>query len=345
MAKTTTSQNLNDMRSKFPGYYKPTENEFKDLWETAIFVLDANVLLDLFRYSDETVKILINTIIALKERIWIPYRVSLEYHRNLNDVINSQISSYNKTIDILEEFKKQLDAKRSHPFLKAPLHEEIKSFCSKFDSELTKKKSEVESLIIDNPIKEKIAELLDDKVGDNLSQSEIDKICQEGSKRYSEKIPPGYMDNKGKQGLDAYGDLLIWKEIISKSKSDSKHIILVTGDVKEDWFLKHLGKTISPRPELVHEFRMETKKLFYAYPTNQFLEFSNKYFNSNINIAVIEEVEKILATEEKKAQTSNTSNTTSSQENSTTSQPNSGEVKAKEISNSPIDQNQLKQSI
>ena len=44
------------MRKTFPGYYRPTEAEFRRLWDKCIFVLDANVLLNLYRYSEETRK-------------------------------------------------------------------------------------------------------------------------------------------------------------------------------------------------------------------------------------------------------------------------------------------------
>ena len=314
------------MRNKFPGYYRPTEDEFKDLWENGLFVFDTNVLLDLFRYSDETVNALIDNISNLGMRVWIPYRVSLEYHRNLNEVISSQINSYKRTIETLEEFKKQLDAKRSHPFLDNKLHDEIRAFCEKFDSVLSDKKDEVELLITENLIKEKISSLLDDKVGDGFEKAKIEEICSDGVKRYADKCPPGYMDCKGKQGIEMYGDLVIWNEIIEKSKAENSNIILITGDVKEDWFLKHSGKTLGPRPELIHEFRTETNKLFYAYPTNQFLEFSNKYFKSNIDKQVIDEVEKVIVTEQKRSETSNTHDTDYSPENTTIVLPKTGEI-------------------
>lgn len=305
------------MRSKFPGYYRPTEAEFKDLWENGLFILDTNVLLDLFRYSDETVSALIKNISNLDRRVWIPYRVSLEYHRSLNEVISSQINSYKRTIETLEDFKKQLDAKRSHPFLDNNLHDEIRAFCEKFDSELSKKRDAVELLITENPIKEQISNLLDDKVGDGFGKDKIEQICSDGKSRYAEKRPPGYMDCKGKHGVDMYGDLIIWNEIIEKSKTEKCHIVLITGDVKEDWFLKHSGKTLGPRPELIHEFRTETNQLFYAYPTNQFLEFSNKYFQSNIDKQVIDEVEKVIVAEQKRSETSNTNEVICPPENAT----------------------------
>lgn len=40
-----------DMKSKFRGYYKPTDEEFDTLWKNAVFVFDTNVLLNLYRYQ------------------------------------------------------------------------------------------------------------------------------------------------------------------------------------------------------------------------------------------------------------------------------------------------------
>lgn len=282
------------MRKKFPGYYKPTAEEFEQLWKTAIIVLDTNVLLDLYRYSDETVIVLLETISNLSNRIFIPYQVSLEYHRNLNDVISTQIENYKKTISTLEEFKKQLDAKRSHPFLTNELHDEINGFCLKFDEALNNKKIEIEKLIIDNPIKDKLAEILNTNVGDSFSSNELEKIFQEGALRFQEKLPPGYKDEKTKKGNEKYGDLVIWKEILKLSKEKNSNIILVSGDVKEDWFLIHFGKTIGPRPELVHEFKDNNDSIFYIYPTKQFLEYSNQYLNTKIRHEILDEVGKLM---------------------------------------------------
>jgi len=43
------------MKSKFPEYFKLTKKEIQELWENALFTLDANILLNLYRYSDEQI--------------------------------------------------------------------------------------------------------------------------------------------------------------------------------------------------------------------------------------------------------------------------------------------------
>lgn len=39
------------MKARFPGYFRPTEEEFRELWRDALVIPDANVLLNLVRYD------------------------------------------------------------------------------------------------------------------------------------------------------------------------------------------------------------------------------------------------------------------------------------------------------
>ena len=114
-------------------------------------------------------------------------------------------------------------------------------------------------------------------------------LYSEGEKRYKENIPPGYKD-KAKPNNDKYGDLVLWKEMLYKCQSDAKDLIFICDDRKEDWWLEHQGKTISPRPELLKEFNSETKRECHFYKPFQFLEFANKYLDSKIKSETIEEV-------------------------------------------------------
>ena len=42
------------MKDIFKGYYRPSDDEFKKMWEEGIFVFDTNVLLNFYRYKKET---------------------------------------------------------------------------------------------------------------------------------------------------------------------------------------------------------------------------------------------------------------------------------------------------
>jgi predicted nucleic acid-binding protein len=94
------------MRKLFPGHYTPSEEEFGKIWKDGLIVFDTNVLLDLYRYSENTVKALFEVMESLEDRIWIPFQVSKEYHKNLNSVISDQVRKYESSIKTLTDFKK-----------------------------------------------------------------------------------------------------------------------------------------------------------------------------------------------------------------------------------------------
>jgi len=79
------------MKNIFPGYYRPTEEKFSNLWNSCLFVLDANVLLNLYRYSQETSNELIQILKQISDRLWIPHQAALEYQKK-------PITNYFKTI-------------------------------------------------------------------------------------------------------------------------------------------------------------------------------------------------------------------------------------------------------
>src|SRR5574341_1422396 len=111
------------MRKTFPGYYHPTEEEFSILWNTCLFVLDANVLLNLYRYSQETSGELIGVLKQISDRLWVPHQAALEYQQQRLQVIAQQLEAYDEMQELLSKTKNQLEDKlnslRRHPYIDA----------------------------------------------------------------------------------------------------------------------------------------------------------------------------------------------------------------------------------
>ena len=57
------------------------------LWEIGFVALDANVLLNLYRYPGTSVDQFFRILKALDDRVWIPHQVASEFTRNRRDVI------------------------------------------------------------------------------------------------------------------------------------------------------------------------------------------------------------------------------------------------------------------
>jgi PIN like domain len=118
------------MRKSFPGYYRPSDAEFRKLWDSCLFVLDANVLLNLYRYSDETRKKLLDIMQQIRSRLWVPHQAALEYQRNRLEVISAQKEAYKQIGLLLEDTSKKLETQlrtyKRHPLISAErLHSSI----------------------------------------------------------------------------------------------------------------------------------------------------------------------------------------------------------------------------
>lgn len=284
------------MRDTIKEYIELSDKEKNDLWNTATFVFDTNVFLNLYRYSNKTRNQLIESFEWLKTRIWMPYQVASEFCKDRYSVIDEA----NKRFDNLSA-----DADK----LTDNWREELRLDCSDSDIKelgkylkewITKKKDNnyLTFSATNDEVFRRLLDLFDGKVGKPFSVEEKLNIEQEGEKRYASKIPPGYRDNK--KTANRFGDLFVWKEIIGYSKLKEVDIIFVTHDQKEDWWNTISGKTIGPRIELRKEFYEETKKMFHMYTMSSFLSFFIENKGKSIDKTTIDEVELFASVMKKK---------------------------------------------
>src|SRR5659263_681430 len=224
-----------NMKTTFHGYYQPTDEEFSQLWKDSEFVFDANVLLNIYRYSQDTSETIIDIFSKFSDRLWIPRQVALEYHRQRLGVIGKQESAYEDIKKLLTEepkqIEKELNTYKMHPFINvADILKKINNNFNKIKTNLDSLKKKHPDLISKNKLKEKITKLF-----------------------------------KVKDGIREYGDLVLWFQIIDHAKETTKPIIFVTDDRKEDWWLKFKGQTVGPQPELVDEIFTSANVNFYMY--------------------------------------------------------------------------------
>lgn len=96
---------------------------------------------------------------------------------------------------------------------------------------------------------------------------------------------------KDKGDRHLYGDLILWKQTIEKASETKTDIILVTDDLKEDWWEITNGKTIGPRKELLKEFREAVQKDILIYNAERFLKYAQKHMSISIEKETISEIE------------------------------------------------------
>ena len=101
-------QQNHDIKMLFPGHYRPGEDAFKKLWEKGVFVPDSNVLLNLYRYPERARKDFLNVLNKVKERIWVPHQVILEFQRNRLGVITSTLRPVKELTDEIKSMEIQV---------------------------------------------------------------------------------------------------------------------------------------------------------------------------------------------------------------------------------------------
>jgi len=294
------------MKNIFPGYFIPNNTDITTWWETGLFVPDANVILDLYRYSEPTLMELLEVLNSLADRLWMPHQAALEFMRNRPDVILTQLGMYDKAKKILdglksaaeEEIRKNLTF-QNHPFIdKDDFSNRVKTSLETIEHDLDKQRSSHPNLLSDDYLLDRISVILDGKVGSSYTTDRLQEIYIEGSKRYEKHIPPGYMDSEGpqkKDGDDKYGDLVLWFQIIDKALEVKKPILFITNDRKEDWWWLTKGKTLGPRPELVSELLQKAGVVFYMYNTERFAHYAKEQLGAEVKQASINEIRDVTS--------------------------------------------------
>ncbi len=316
------------MRNEFRGFYTPSNLEFKNLWREGIFIFDTNVLLNLYRYPKEAREEFLTILKEIKDRIWIPHQVALEYQQNRLSVIAEQVQKYDEVRKIVNDAESELKEKFAQLQLKKR-HSHIKqdNFLSKTSEVFQDFLKELERLEVKQPdifsedlIRNEIENLFRENIGARPeSQARLDAIYAKGKIRYDIFQPPGYCDrtkNKGEKFSDKsekssddsenftfggllyrkeFGDLIVWEQIIEEAKKRAfANVVFITDDEKEDWWLikKFKGKkTIGPRPELVSEIYKEANVTgFYMYTPERFMKYANEFLPIHVKEESINQV-------------------------------------------------------
>lgn len=263
------------MKERFPGWFPREPAELAEMWNTAVFVPDANVLLHCIRHPAPVRDELLRLFTELRESLWIPYQVGLEFHRNRLDVELGARDTYKRLTEdyqtVLNQAREKIKQTRAHPVI--DLDRElaaIDTFLADFETRMVQAGEAHPSEAIEAAVRQ-LTSLFEGRVGEKWPADRMAALKKEGEDRYARKVPPGYKDAKKDGDGDKFGDLIIWRDMMEKARADKRPVIFISDDVKEDWWWLHRGRKLGPRPELVEEFRSTTGEDFHIYEFTNFL--------------------------------------------------------------------------
>ncbi|MCH4568227.1 PIN-like domain-containing protein [Bacillus sp. ES1-5] len=304
-------------------YYRPNEKKEKNIWTDCIFIFDTSALLEFYYFPKKFQEDIFNsTFERIKERLWIPHHVKYEYLKNrentlqkpieekykrLEDeqikVIESEIKNIKNRINNFINHTKKED---THPYIDNTIslnfEEASKTFETAFSDfkskvaiEFKKREEEINAFATEDFVLESFSNYF--KIGREYNFEKLMEIVEEGEIRYRNKIPPGYKDGPNKEGMQKYGDLIVWKQIIDFAEQSGKPIVFITNDVKEDWCYHYKRsnevRIIRPKEDLITEIRNKASVDFCMYTFSQFLHTAKEILGTNIPQEIIDEAKTV----------------------------------------------------
>ena len=86
----------------FAGWLGNEASQPELFFRKGLIVLDANVLLDLYRVTPDARSQIIGTLNGVAERLWVPHQAAVEFSRNRKRVIEERTSSFKRTKQVLQ---------------------------------------------------------------------------------------------------------------------------------------------------------------------------------------------------------------------------------------------------
>jgi hypothetical protein len=302
------------MRKIFGEYYSPSGQDYEKLLTEALIVVDANVLLQAYKLPKLGREALLETLEKLKDRLWIPYQVGLEFQANRLAVITEVIGKFDSVLKrgtdwlakIREEVQQLELERRDTDIDDAHLKECLEKAVKELEKIVAKARTDGSLISHEDPIRDRIDAIIGDQIGPPpVSQDALDKLSRDAQARYDSAIPPGFKDgDKGKDSASAgryargirherkYGDYYLWRQTLDHVKmTQAKVVLFVTSDSKEDWWQVVSGKTLGPLPSLISEMKMEADcPFFWMYNLRMFLDQANEHLQANISPEALKEV-------------------------------------------------------
>lgn len=289
------------LRDQFSQFYAPDEDAIATAMKTGLVVPDANVLLNLYRFQSAARDQLFGALEKLSERLWIPYQVALEFHRNRLNVIAEQEAYFGKTekelTDATEGLRAKFRAFRARIALSPENARDIEETITRLGDLVEKVVGEADEaneirlyVHASDEVLARIDALFENRVGTSMEPGELEEAKKEAERRITEKIPPGYLDRKKD---DPTGDYLVWRQLLMEAKARNLPVVFISDDTKEDWYQQFKGMTLSARRELREEMTREAGVPLLMLTTQTFLRHAEAYLDAEVSDETIAQAKEL----------------------------------------------------
>ncbi len=277
---------LKTIKERYPGYFVTSSER---LLKNAVLVLDTNIYLSVIQYPTELSEKLLSIFQEYNSnsKLFVPGTVADEVIKQLDFYLRRIDSQYitiddklDKTLgDIEKIFKDQ--GKKTFP-IKEP--KDVMDLLKKHFEEIKKEiKDKEEEKKDTKKLRETIVNLMS-KVGENYTDDDKKKWKSYFEEKIRLGLYPGAKDS-GKDENIKYNDAYIWKQTIDFSKDQKQDIILVTADLKDDWWnIDKDTKKRTVKKSMINEFMITTGQKIQLFTLDDFFKSYNKQLPEDLKL-------------------------------------------------------------
>jgi hypothetical protein len=251
----------------FEGYRVADDDELDNALTHALVAVDANVLLNLYRYNATTTADLLAIFDRLGDRLVIPHQAMREFHRNRLAAIGNPDAAIQEVRSLLQKNQRSAaDALSRWAKQVALADEDLADLVFRIETAFTEvldviSAAQPDRSLPNTPAKKdrvlnRLGGLLAGKVLPRPPDEVWNEMIAEGKRRVDRQEPPGYLDADKDDTYEegAAGDYLVYRQACEEAAERGLDLVIVTGDEKDDWWWRHRSVIIGPRQEMAKEF-------------------------------------------------------------------------------------------
>lgn len=268
----------------FEGYITPSRDALLQCLRSGLVALDANVLLNLYRYTADARDDFLAVLDRLATQLFVPHQALEEFWRNRETVLRDARDTKKASKELEDHREKAQQAVRAWAnrvslpadeadLLQAQIGDGFSTVLGTIRRYDDRSADAAARDTTKDEVLGRLATILADRIGVPFSVEGHAAAVKEGLRRVEQGVPPGFKD-KGKDAEAAAGDYLVWKQILDEAQRLSSPAMLVTGDLKEDWWRTVQGERRGPRLELVRELHEAAGVTLYMVRPAQLLELA-----------------------------------------------------------------------
>ncbi|GAA3046809.1 PIN-like domain-containing protein [Actinokineospora globicatena] len=270
----------------FEEYRTPRTGDYQQALTEGLVVLDANVLLNLYRYNKSARDDLLSVMGRIGDRLWVPHQAMREFWRNRESTLGALRGAANEAVTALEKAHRSSESAISAWTKKAALPDRLRDdLNSRLESAYAEVRQAIEAQAdIDasahtydtneDHVLSRLATVLKRRVGHPLTVEDHAKAVVEAEDRIKHQRPPGYLD-KDKEPDLRIGDYLVWEQLLREAETRTLDTLFITSDTKDDWWTRSRDHLRGPRRELATEFHERTGCRLYMLQPQDLLDHAS----------------------------------------------------------------------